>query len=199
MIKSLSIFALVATLFVTPALAGTVSYSHTVTPTTTSVSETWNCPRFDTALGTLDSVNVYVDWSHGRFCGQESECEDTGALGISYDMPASMSVTFGGATLASQSNNQSTALYSYGPYDGVTDFDGPSGAYLRTYYNAISSNTYTDSATKSAFTGAGVIALNLSETASGSYALTSFACSGAYSVAQRYKLFGTYTVTYSYH
>ena len=128
--------AFAASLFGSQARADVVTHTTTLPLLATNWQQVASLPRFNTALGTLEGINVTIN---GHLEGTAKyESMDT--------QPATISINFT-ANLAVKRPDNNAVLLSSSPvftrtdnvtaFDGVLDFGGTSGA----TYNAISSNS----------------------------------------------------------
>lgn len=196
----LGIFFLLSLLAQAPTVQE-VTYSHTVTPNASIISEHWNVPLFDASLGTLTMVRLESDWQHGRLTCQESECSNAiDPLTVHYAMFAESIISRNTLGLLIGTDHPTIDLTTFGPYDGNTDFAGASGMSDRTAYSNVTIQDFTSPTDLATFVGTGNMDLILFMFGNASFTITnSTGCSSGYSTLLRQKLSGTFKVTYFYN
>lgn len=172
-------------------------------PVSTTTSQHWITPLFDPSLGTLIEVRLESTLRHGRFLGQESECDNPNPLTFDYHTHAETVMYKDNQALLTNVDIHDVQLTTYGPYDGNTDFygvNGTSGAARRALYSRTQVGTITDPALLTQFIGQGNMDLVLLRFATGNYDIVDGSgCSGGYTNILRYK-FGVceYRIRYYY-
>jgi hypothetical protein len=141
----------------TAASAATVVYnSNVITPKTTDYSDALSIPKFDPALGALQSIKVTLFGNLEGFVRFESL--DASATTVTTNLTATLTLTRPDNTTIVVTIPAFSETRNVAAYDGVTDFAGPSG-FTSPDIIASSSNfvTLTSATDLALFTGPGVL------------------------------------------
>ncbi len=160
-------------------------------------SSTLTLPKFNPALGTLNSITFRMTGTVQGSAQSENTSPSSGA-DVTLNLSASLQLFRpGGTDIANRlvvSTPSEIRTFSAGTYDGVTDFAGSSGVTFSGLSNSkVNSAVYTSDADKALFTGLGTInlpitALGKSRATGGGSAISVFDTQAR----------GDVTVTYNY-
>lgn len=182
--------------------------SHTVTvgaaPTQYFFEHaTLNVPKFDTALGSLVSIDVSGNVLDRTVYGWELLCEaDSGRNSTTFTNHSYTDLIIAGTTYGAGSGGEAVKLTARTPYDGITDLAGTSGQrVLSSYtYDLVVPTPITDAAALRLFSGGGTAPIGLVLHKSASYGQNVGACAEAltFTIQQSNQYTYTVTVTYTY-
>ncbi len=192
--KLMPALALAATMVASGANALTVAYSASVPSTKTDWDETLSLSMFDGSLGTLNSMTLTLFGSvSGEIKAERTSSSFSGSRNLSFSLGSEIYATVpGAAALSVVINPLGTGVFNAAPYDGVTDYAGPSGTTLTDL-----TDTDEDSASLTsgfgAFIGTGTFDVSL-------LSLGTYSFSGGGNVDTQVTNFAgaTATVTYDY-
>jgi hypothetical protein len=137
----------------------TTSYTSNTLAFTKSNSGVLDLTQFNTSLGTLQSVQIQLFSDLGTTVKVENKSTSSAST---ITGTAGVGLTLNGATISQALSTSGTHVFNEAIYDGDDHFSGASGGtFTFSLAPFSSSSTYTGAATLSAFSGTGVVHLNL--------------------------------------
>ena len=160
--KMTAVLALAALFGTASAQAATIEFDATKALTTTNWTDTLSFGKFDTRLGTLNSIKFILD---GNVAGSgRAESLDASATHITLSLASTLTLKRPDGSTLVVSNPVFAAGHDVASFDGVIDFGGASGwntgVVASSASNSFTSSSATDFTLFSAI-GGGTIALDL--------------------------------------
>jgi hypothetical protein len=141
--------------------AATLVYNDSISMQTTNWSDFLTVQQFDPSLGTLNSINFEL--TGGVLGNIRIENQDASPVTATGNLTATVTLTRPDTTTLVVVIPLFSVSDNFGAYDGVADFDGPSGnAYLGVSGSDVENQTTSNPADLALFTGVGTISLPVS-------------------------------------